>query len=544
MRSAGLATTLVLLALAAPLAQTHAPIVTIDLVVTGTDGRPVTDLRPADLVVRLDGRPRPVTAIERVTAEASPTAAGLPQPYAANNRGTGRTTAVIVDVTRLADGRAAAIRAGLEQLTAALAPADRLALIPLSADTRPVDFTVIHQRVVDAAAALTTGGGAPRTARQDETAVEAMLAAVGRSAALLGAEPGVKTLVVLTEPFAATSRLRRAIQTLGEAAARHRIALYIAAPGTPTVPPTDGLHALAAGTGGAVVTGSWADIVLSERARVVVTLAADTDLKYGEPMRLLVAPARAGLTIRSRPAAVLDATATRPLESLTDMLRQPRTFTDLPLRLEAYPVLHSDRTSIRLLIVGETIDASRTLAWSEFALVSTDGRVVSQWTEGRDAVALRPLISGAVAPEGQYRLRWAASELSGRRGTVDLDVTARFTPAGAFQLSALMLGRLATDTFVTVLQPEGPDVEWYAEIYGPAAEGVTLTTRLEALSAAGAVLLTEPGRVLTSPDPSRRAMTGRVNVATLAPGDYQLRATLIVNGQDAGAVSRTYRKVR
>jgi hypothetical protein len=60
----------------------------------------------------------------------------------------------------------------------------------------------------------------------------------------------------------------------------------------------------------------------------------------------------------------------------------------------------------------------------------------------------------------------------------------------------------------------------------------------------GTALSTTPGRVLTSPDPSRRAITGSVDVRTLDAGDYLLRATLVVNGTDAGTVMRTFRKAR
>lgn len=548
MRFAGLVALSLAVLTPVPEARQTASAITVDLIVTGADGRPVTNLRPADLVIRLDSRPQTVMDV-RVTRAAAPALReGLPLPYATNTGDTGRATAVLVDVSRLAPARTAAIDAGLKALASALSPADRLALIPLSADLRPVDFTTTHSRAVEAAGALTFHTGAPRTARQDETAVENTLGAVTRAAVLLGPEPGVKPMVLVTEPFTITARLRRAIQALGETVARHRIALYIVTPGTIDVPLTNGVHALAAGTGGFVVASdAWASVVAQERARVEVTLAPDLDLDEDTTVRALIAPARAGLVVRGAPFALVPAAAADTLESLSDMLKQSRPFTDLPLRIAAYPILHSDRSSLRLLIIGETIDNARPLAWSEFALIAPDGRLVARWTEERDAVAQRPLVSGVIAPEGVYRLRWAASELSGRRGTVDVDVDARFTTAGPFQLSALMLGRLATDTFVPVLQApdDATEIEWYAEIYGTPAPGQTLTSRIDVLAnATGPVLATEVGRVLTSPDVSRRAMTGRLALTSLDAGDYLLRATLIVNGTDAGSITRTFRKAR
>jgi hypothetical protein len=553
MRFAGpLALPLVALALLLPavrLAGAQAPVVTtLDVVLATTDGRRVADVRPDELIVRLNGRPQTVTGVRVARPATSPVRAGLPLPYGTNDGVAGRTTAVLIDVARLASDRADGVRAGLAELTRALEPTDRLALIPLAGDTRPVDFTTTHTRVMDAAAALTLRTSEVWSAKQDAEAVESTLGALGRAAVMLGAEPGVKTLVLVTEPFAVSSRLRESIQALGELVARNRIALYIVLPHATDVPAGNGINALAAGAGSLVLPlGSWSTVVAQEHARVELTLSEDEDLDAGTMARALVTATRPGLVARSAPFAYVPTIVTDGLTPLTDMVRQSRAFTDLPLRVAAYPVLHSDRSSIRLLILADTIEPDRSLAWSEFGLIAPDGRMAAQWTETREALAQRPFISGVIALEGVYRLRWAASELSGRRGTVDVEVDARFTQAGPFRLSALMVGQLATDTFVPVLQPapEVTDVEWYAEVYGDLPAGQTLTTRLEvATSLAGTALSTTPGRVLTSPDPSRRAITGSVDVRSLSAGDYLLRATLVVNGTDAGTVMRTFRKAR
>lgn len=521
---------------------------TVDVVVSTTDGRRVSDLRPADLLVRLNGRPQTVTGIHVTRLAVSPVRDGLPLPYGSNDGVAGRTTAVLIDVARLSTERSDNVSAGLGELTGALAPTDRLALIPLAGDTRPVDFTTTHSRVIDAAAALTLRSTPTWSAKQDAAAIEATLGALGRAAVMLGSEPGVKTLVLVTEPFVISGRLRESIQALGELVARNRISLYIVVPHTTTIPAGNGINTLASGTGGVVLPlGSWAAVAAHELARVELTLAEDTDLDAGTMARALVTTTRPGLVVRSAPFAYVPTVVTDGLASLTDMLRQSRQFTDLPLRVAAYPVLHSDRSSIRLLVIADTIDTDRPLAWSEFGLLTPDGRMTAHWTETREALTQRPFISGVLAPEGTYRLRWAASELSGRRGTVDVDVEARLTQAGSFRLSALMLGRLVSDTFVPVLQPAAgtTDVEWYAEVYGDLAADQTLTTRLDvATSATGAALSTTPGRVLTSPDLSRRAITGSVDVRALDAADYLLRATLVVNGADAGTIVRTFRKVQ
>jgi hypothetical protein len=342
-------------------------------------------------------------------------------------------------------------------------------------------------------------------------------------------------------------RIRDALQDLAAVVAQHRVALYVATPGPAPAGSRSGLAELAALTGGAALTGAWRALATQETGRAELTITTDGRLDANEAVRAMVITPRADLIVRTPAQAWIQAGTPDALESLTDMVRAGRTFTDLPLRLAAYPVLHTDRSSIRLLIVGETIEEGPALQWAEFALVTPDGRLVSQWSEPRDALSARPLISGALAPEGTYRLRWAASELSGRRGTVDVDVDARLTAAGPFTLSALMLGRLAADTFVPVLQPDADAtaVEWYVEMYGDAPANAELTTRVEVRAQPGsAAAVSEAGRVLTSPDPLRRALTGRVEVSTLPAGDYEVRAVLTINGADAGSVTRTFHKAR
>lgn len=544
MRASLVLAALVALLIAAPQAQVSRS-VTLDLVLPNTATSATVGL--GDLVVRLDGRVYPVTAVRRSLALPTTPMGPWPPPYGRNDVAQGRTLAVLVDTPRLPAARLQAITAGVTTLTQGLAPADRVALIPINTDARPVDFTTSHARVVEAAAALPLSQELPRQDnRERDAAVEAMLDSAGRLATMLGATPGVKIMVVVTEPFRVNGRLREAMQLLGETVARNRVALYVASP-SPETKPGDGAHTLAASTGGLVLAPGWKNLLEQETRRVEVQVAVDDRLSSGSTVRTIVAGTRKDLSPRFVPYTFIRPEGPDALESLSDMLRMGRVFTDLPLRLAAYPVLHTDRSSIRLLIVAETIEPESSLQWAEFALISPDGRFLSQWREERDALTQRPVISGALTDPGTYRLRWAASELTGRRGTVDVEVNAHLAEAGGFRLSALMLGRLETDTFIPVLQPhaDDPSVEWYAEVYGEPQAGQLLTARVDVRAVPGGpIVATESGRVLTSPDPQRRAMTGRLATEGLAPGDYQLTATLSANGTDLGAVSQTLRKER
>jgi hypothetical protein len=234
-----------------------------------------------------------------------------------------------------------------------------------------------------------------------------------------------------------------------------------------------------------------------------------------------------------------------PLAALTDMLRQPRAWRDLPLRLAVFPVLDVDRDRLRLLVLGEPLDPMTALAWAQFALIAPSGAVVAEWkAEGAD-LAARPIMTAALAAAGPYRLRMAASELTGRRGAVDYEFDVRLTPAGALALGPLMFGGIANQAFMPLLQPQADAtaVRAYAEIYGRLAATDALTSRFEIASTVeGAPLASVDGSVRTTPSDDRRAALGTIDLSPLKPGDYLIRAIVSLNGKEIGRVTRTIRK--
>ena len=233
------------------------------------------------------------------------------------------------------------------------------------------------------------------------------------------------------------------------------------------------------------------------------------------------------------------------LAALSDMLRQPRTWNDLPLRLAVFPVLDVERDKLRLLVLAEPEDPAIALAWAEFALIAPSGVVVATWKAENADLATRPIMTAALAPVGAYRLRMAASELSGRRGTVDYEFDARLTPAGTLALGPMMFGGIANQAFLPYLQfpAEADAVMAYAEIYGrPAATDMLASTFEIAATADGPPLASVAGSVRTTPNDDRRATLGTIDLTALSTGDYLVRAIVTLNGKEIGRVSRTLRK--
>ena len=62
-------------------------------------------------------------------------------------------------------------------------------------------------------------------------------------------------------------------------------------------------------------------------------------------------------------------------------------------------------------------------------------------------------------------------------------------------------------------------------------------------SADGPALVASAGRVQPTDDAARRLAIAPLAIASLAPGDYLVRAIVNIDGRPAGTVYRTLRKV-
>ncbi len=551
-----LLTVLVLAACATgtPRAQAPAATITIDLSAADLGGAPLTTLRAEDLALRIDNRPHPIDTLRFVPFER--VEALLKAPYGTNQIAHGRTIVLAVDATRLQTSQMTSVKEGIHALLPALGARDRLGLLALASDGSAVDFTTRHDLVVAASAALKSGAPAISAgAEAEEAAALAAIVLLDRLCASIGTEPGPKTVVFMAPPFATSTDVRRALLALAETTGRHRVQLFIIDPvgtaanlGATAAGPAGGLAAMAALTGGLVVPSAIAALATT---RYELQFTPTTDQRNNKPHRVMVVSQRQDARIAA-PSSVFigdDLASSEPMPSLTHMLRESRGYRDLPLRLVAYPVLDDDRTRPQLLILAESENPSRSLAWAEFALISPSGTIVAQWkAEGADA-ATRPMRTRALAPAGPYRLRMAASELSGRRGAVDYEFDAGFTPAGTFELGPLMFGGMnAADSaqFVPVLQPaaNATAIMAYTEIYGALASADTLGVRFEmAHSLEGEPIASVAGSVRTSGDPTRRAALGTLDLSALPVGDHLVRAIITLNGAEVGRVTRTLRKV-
>ena len=557
MRLRALTLPLLILGIGGPLrGQTPAATRVIDVIATDVTGAPMATLQAADLMIRIDGRVHPITNLRVIPQNTQPESIGLPAPYATNQATGGRDIAVSVDVTRFQSTDLPQVKDSVNALMGAIGPRDRISVIALAEDGFATDYTS-RPEIVRAIAGKLPGTAPPmQDAKTLEAAAVASLALLERRCTVLAVDPGHKTLVFIAPPFATSSNIRRAIQSVADATARQRIQLILIEP-RGDASPTGGLAALAAATGGVLLPFSpdlatrFSAVAGRTAARYQLEFSLTKEEQDDKLHRLQVVSLRKDAQVTAPPQLFIPkgGTVVEPLAALTDMLRQPRAWRDLPLRLAVFPVLDVERDRLRLLVLGEPEDPMTALAWAQFALIAPSGAVVAEWkAEGAD-LATRPIMTAALAAPGPYRLRMAASELAGRRGAVDYEFDARVIPgnppAGTIALGPLMFGGIANQAFLPLLQPPADTtaVMAYAEIYGRPAAGDTLASTFEVASAAeGPPLATVEGSVRTTPSDDRRAALGTIDLASLKPGDYLVRAIVTLNGKEIGRVTRTLRK--
>jgi VWFA-related protein len=158
----------------------------------------------------------------------------------------------------------------------------------------------------------------------------------------------------------------------------------------------------------------------------------------------------------------------------------------------------------------------------------------------------RVSLSLPVAP-GTYRLRFAVADASGHVGSIDAPVTAELGHVGPFLTSDVMTSWSGVDgkpQFLALeeVPPAATDLNAFLELY-PATDA-TLPADVQvqwSVMGSGLQPAAEQSAVpVRSTD--RLTAAGQFTLESLAPGTYELRATVLVDGRAVGIVSTTFRK--
>ena len=392
---------------------------------------------------------------------------------------------------------------------------------------------------------------------------------------------GPKTVVFFSEAIVPSPDTPDRLIDVSRAAGAARSQLYVIQPNVPSIgsaaegtastgstgdlPPTgrsynddlqlqlDGLSDLASATGGAIfrLSGTAENVIrrisLETSGFYMLGFSPDVKERDGKSHRIEVKVTRPGLTVRARPEFTIHkaATGAEPRTTPDKIVTDLSSYRDLPLRVGAVAFRGVDAGHVKLIVLTETPEASRTFATIIYSLFDSSGKIAAQWTA--DAAQLTgPFVTSATAVQtGAYRLRVAASDAGGALGAVNYSLTAGPIPAAPIATSDLMLGVMnASGAFAPKLDFTGADqVTGYFEIYSSQPPPADMTIALELCRTVdGPPIAGTTAALGKTADADRFVARGTIPLSGVAAGDYVVRARVTVSGTVVATVTRTLRK--
>ncbi len=563
----------------------------VDFAVVTEEGQPVTDLAPSEVTLRIDGRARVVgslqfiqlsspTPIDRGTRLSPP----LPAPYGSNRlEDSGRFVMIVIDRDSIRPGRERPAREAALRFLSGLSPRDRVGLVTLP--RVEVEPTNDHEQVRQALLQMT--GQAPQERAASDAACRGRVVLNTLSGLLgtLALTDGPKTVAVVSTGLAPPTRDAPLNRPPGQceirsvdfdevtaAAAAARAHFYVIQPNDEGIDSASsslvdqnasrfqsgdndlaGLQHLAGATGGELFRLSSVDagrvfgrVSMESSAYYVIAFEPEPGERNGLPHRVDIKVSRDRVTVRMQPQFTIAKSDTKPSDITPQrMLREARQYRELSLRATAYSSLNTGDSRLKIIGAGEAADPSVTLASAAIGLFDAKGKLAAQWTADKEELAARPLVAALVGSVGPYRLRVAAIDSTGRRGTVDYGFLADLESAGPLKLSAIALGVLRPGFQPRLQFGDESAAVGYFEIYGVPPRASEITVRMEIVETSDSVpLVSSSARLQPTSDEARRLAIASLTLTPLAPGDYLVRAIVSIDGRPAGQVIRTLRKVK
>jgi len=529
--------------------------------VVGADGKPVVDLKPNEVQIRVAGRNRTLKSLEYISASGSGAAGGGVAPFATNAGGaTGRRFLVVIEDESMQPGVERPVREALEGFLSSLSPGDQVGLSTAPRDTAGVplgmDLAKVRQALGQVSGRTSAGANSEeRACRARDTLnhlrnIVSSLAGADAPSHILFFSSGM-SIPVRTSTGGYTCELtNEQFQAVGTAGASARAHFFIIQSELSVSQRNEGLETLAGLTGaGAVLRLAGADTldrVLAEAAGYyMATLEPDNNDRAGQPARLEVRLSRSGVSARTHAEVVPSRGAAAPgaATSPRDMLRTSAAFRDLPLRAAAFSS-RGAKDQMMVMALAEPIEPGVKITAASAALVTPDNKIAFQSTADEKQLAQPTLaIPMAVAP-GTYRLRVAATDANGRSGAVDYQVDATLKDAGPLKLGSLVLLKLRDGSAGSpALQfTAGDKLAGYLEMYGQVTGQISAKIEVAASADGPAIVSADPGGRGTS-EPDRFILTAEIPTDKLTPGDYVVRAIVKMEGQPEGRVFRAMRVI-
>jgi hypothetical protein len=552
--------------------------VKIEFRALGEDGVPVGDLKAEELSLKVNGKARPLQSLRLVRTAGGDVPGGvntaLPLAYATNaGGGSGRTVYILIDDDSLAPGREGQVKEAVRLIAAEMAPGDRLGVLTPQAqlNIRPGADATKVRLAVDA---LSGRASRNETESDAQCRTTRVLAAVGSMLAMTAdsrttivifsggmSPPRVKQVAVGSlNSAAATNDICPVtpddFQNIGSLAASARADLYLfhLPEGMVNRSATQdaGFESLAGVTGAEFVrlTGSpqapIARLLRETGAHYVAAFEPEPSERHGQALRMELRSTRDQVKLRTRPSVEIPKllAASKAGTSPKDMLRAPTTHLDLPLRVAAFTSRNTGGDEVKIVALFEGSEPDAALTAASIGLFDEKNTLKKQWSAQGGDLSKRPVMAALTAAPGTYRLRVAAVDAAGRTGTADYELKAEVPRADPLKLSALVLGtQQQGGGFAPRLEFAGePIAIGLLEIYS-VPKGGTVTVDLDiATTPEGSALAAAQTTVSAGSTEDMRIAFGGFSIATLAPGDYLMRAVVSLDGKPVGKVVRTLRK--
>ena len=554
---------------------------------TTRDGQPVTDLKPGDLSLRIDGKPRDVKGLELVQPDASatagstapaPAASSLPAPFSTNSgsapatpRGT-REILVAIDDEGIGSGREQPIRDAVKSIIDKLSPADRIGVIAMKQGGLNLAPTTNHASVMEALSRLVMTGSARESEGDLTCRTKVMLGSLDgflrgggpeRSVVFVSAAMAPPSMDAVKRVGTGDTNLNNQAceirpddyDGLGRAASTSAPQLFVVAYIEGVANPANrrtgqtGLESIAGVTGAEyIVLSGSPDVPATRIAKTAgVYYLADVDGSVAGTRRIDAQVARDGIRVVARPVAATGAPAAAVVgKAVTpkEMMGTAAVFRDLPLRSAAYVSRQPNSKDLKVMVLFEPETPGTKLTAATVGFYNSAGKLVAQWNARPEELGRSPITAAVTIAPGAYRMRVAALA-DAKSGTTDTSVEAQLATLPPLTAGAMILGG-SQGGFVPKLLFTSQDAAAVGlfEVYG-----VTKDTKLDvtfeiAKDEKSDPLGTGPGTIANGPGEDARIIYGGFGLAPVEPGDYLLRATITVDGKKAGVVSKTIRKVQ
>ena len=361
-------------------AQERRATVLVDFRAMAADGRPVEDLKAADLVLRVGGRERRITSLDLIRRGESgpPATPAVAPPFATNSvpQSVQGDIVVLIDEASIAPGREQPLREALTNFLSRVSPRDRVRLISLRPGGPALPF---EEGLRDLKGALTRFLGHSTATETTDDLICRSRTGLNMLGSLFGTYAGnpVPTFVIVSGGFGSPPiggvtwygnfgkcplLDNKEFENVGAAARAINAAVYVihlkdvTASQLPRVALERGVETLAGALGATVIhtPASASRIATQTSTYYLAAFEPDAEDRADEPLRVDLRSRRSEVTVRARAEIVKPrgSTSAAPAAPTPDaMIRVPTSYRDLPLRAAGFASRADADGKVRLVVL-------------------------------------------------------------------------------------------------------------------------------------------------------------------------------------------------